>query len=43
VQDGYFDANKVLARFLELSEEMPAEVVAFVSAKLRDHPNFFDE
>lgn len=43
VEDGYFDANKVLARFLELSAEMPPDVVAFVSARLRDHPNFADE
>jgi hypothetical protein len=43
VPDGYFDANEVLARFLELSVEMPPDVVAFVSAKLEAHPNYAED
>jgi hypothetical protein len=38
--DGVFDAAAVLERFLELSAEMPPEIVDFVAARLREHPEF---
>ena len=38
--DGVFDAAGVLERFLELSAEMPKEIVDFVAARLREHPEF---
>jgi hypothetical protein len=38
--DGVFDAAGVLERFLELSAEMPREIVDFVAARLREHPEF---
>ena len=40
--DGAFEAASVLERFLELSAEMPAEIVDFVAARLREHPEFRD-
>lgn len=40
VGDGYFDANAVLERFLEISVELPAEIVSFVSERLSAHPNY---
>ena len=40
VADGAFPASKVLTRFLELSGEMPRDIVAFVAARLREHPEF---
>ena len=40
VPDGAFPANNVLQRFLALSEEMPQEIVEFVAARLREHPEF---
>lgn len=43
VPDGYFDANKVLARFTELAVALPPDIVAFVSAKLKEHPNFGED
>jgi hypothetical protein len=43
VEDGYFDANRVLERFLALSRELPPDIIAFVAAKLKAHPNFADE
>ena len=38
--DGVFDATGVLERFLALSAEMPREIVDFVAARLREHPEF---
>ena len=38
--DGAFDASGVLERFLALSAEMPQEIVDFVAARLREHPQF---
>lgn len=40
VGDGYFDANKVLERFLEISVELPPEIVSFVSERISAHPNY---
>ena len=40
VADGAFDAPSVLERFLELSSEMPREIVDFVAARLREHLEF---
>lgn len=38
--DGDFPAAKVLRRFLELSGEMPQEIVTFVAQRIREHPEF---
>jgi hypothetical protein len=40
VADGYFDAIAILERFMELSTEIPKQIVDFVSDKLKEHPNF---
>lgn len=40
VSDGYFDATTVLERFIQLSADVPREIVDFVCARLREHPNF---
>jgi len=40
VADGAFDAASVLDRFLELSAEMPTEIVDFVAVRLREHPEY---
>ena len=40
IADGAFDATGVLERFLELSDEMPKEIVDFVAARLREHPEY---
>ncbi len=38
--DGAFDATGVLEQFLALSRELPPFVVEFVSARLREHPDY---
>lgn len=38
--DGVFKAKQVLDQFLELSKEMPKDIVDFVSARLREHPEY---
>jgi hypothetical protein len=38
VPDGVFEAGKVVAHFLEISAEVPGEIVEFVVARLREHP-----
>ena len=38
--DGAFPASKVLRRFLELSAQMPQEVVEFVAQRIREHPEY---
>ena len=40
VPDGAFRAAGVLERFLELSGEVPRDIVEFVSARLREHPEY---
>jgi hypothetical protein len=40
VADGAFEAAQVLRRFRELSAEMPQDIVEFVCARLREHPEF---
>ena len=40
IADGAFNAAGVLERFLKLSAEMPKEIVDFVAARLREHPEF---
>jgi hypothetical protein len=40
VDDGVFHAAHVLRRFLELSAELPRDVVEFVAARLREHPEY---
>ena len=37
---GFFPVSEVLTRFIELSDEVPREVVAFVTARLREHPDY---
>lgn len=37
VPDGAFEAEKVIARFLEISTELPRDIVEFVVARLREH------
>lgn len=41
--DGAFPASKVLKRFLELSGEMPREVVDFVAARIQEHPDYCED
>ncbi len=41
--DGAFPASKVLRQFLELSAEIPQEIVVFVAQRLREHPEFHDD
>ena len=43
VADGAFEAAHVLNRFLELSGEVPRDLVDFVSARLREHPEYRKE
>jgi hypothetical protein len=38
VPDGAFDATALLNRFLTSSKALPDDVIAFVSARLRDYP-----
>jgi hypothetical protein len=38
--DGAFHAGQVLARFLELSTEVPSPIAEFVAARLREHPAY---
>ena len=40
--DGAFNAKIVLSEFLALSKEMPQDIVDFVSARLREHPEYND-
>ena len=41
--DGAFNAKLVLNQFLALSKEMPQDIVDFVSARLREHPEYHDD
>lgn len=43
IADGTFEAVKVLDRFLQLSSEIPREIVEFVAARLREHPEFRED
>jgi hypothetical protein len=38
--DGVFHATRVLERFRELSAEVPGDIAEFVSARLREHPEY---
>lgn len=38
--DGVFHAPRVLERFRELSASMPTAIAEFVSARLREHPEY---
>ena len=40
VAAGIFDATGVLKRFIELSQQLPPEIVEFISQRLREHPSF---
>jgi hypothetical protein len=39
-EEGHFAASQVLQQFIELSEKIPGEIVGFVAARLREHPDF---
>jgi hypothetical protein len=41
--DGAFEAQSVLKRFLALSSEVPQDIVEFVAARLREHPEFRED
>jgi hypothetical protein len=43
LEDGAFDSFAVLETFLELSSEVPKEIVEFVSARLREHPEYRED
>ena len=43
IADGIFQAARVLKRFRELSGEMPQDIVDFVSARLREHPEYHED
>lgn len=40
---GDFDAPQVLKRFRELSAEMPRDIADFVAARLREHPEYYED
>ena len=40
IDDGPFDAGRVLDQFQALSVELPLDVVQFVTDKLQAHPNY---
>ena len=40
VQDGPFSASNVVDQFLAMSKEVPRDIVDFVVARLRDHPEY---
>lgn len=41
--DGAFNAKKVLDQFLAISKEVPKEIVEFVTARLREHPEYHED
>ena len=41
--DGAFEAKGVLERFLALSREVPQDIVEFVAARLREHPEYRED
>ena len=41
--DGAFDAAKVANRFIDLSTDMPRDIVDFVVERLREYPEYRDE
>jgi hypothetical protein len=41
--NGAFRAAHVLRRFLELSAELPRDVVEFIAARLREHPEYGED
>ena len=43
LEDGAFDSFAVLKTFLELSSEVPKEIAEFVSARLREHPEYRED
>ena len=43
VADGVFPAASVLKRFRELAGDMPADIVEFVCARLREHPEYRED
>lgn len=43
VPDGAFEAKGVLEQFLALSSEVPKDIVEFVAARLREHPEYRED
>lgn len=43
VPDGAFEARGVLEQFLALSSEVPKDIVEFVAARLREHPEYRED
>ena len=41
--DGTFEAKRVLDQFLALSKEMPSNLVEFVVARIREHPEYHED
>lgn len=41
--DGAFEAKGVLERFLALSSDVPQNIVHFVAARLREHPEYRED
>lgn len=40
--DGTFEAKRVVDQFLALSKKMPSDLVEFVTARLREHPEYHE-
>jgi hypothetical protein len=43
VSDGAFEGERVLKQFLELAAELPRDLVDFVAARLREHPEYRED
>ncbi|HZR70012.1 MAG TPA: hypothetical protein VFB01_13265 [Burkholderiales bacterium] len=43
VADGIFPAGKVIEQFQKLAAEVPSNIVDFICARLREHPEFGDD
>jgi hypothetical protein len=43
VPDGVFQAESVLKSFLEQSGDIPREIVEFIAARLKEHPEYRDD
>ena len=38
--DGGFNAKRILDQFLEIACDIPQDIVAFVAARIREHPGY---
>ena len=41
--DGVFEARSVLEQFLAIARDVPPDIVEFVAARLREHPEYRDD